>query len=105
MKIFVTNYNPEHDYEVAEEMGTVVMMTHGFIPAGRLTKTYETFDTYAQQAQEGDALLLSGANIVCAMAVAAWLRHHPSVTVMQHTKVKSDNGGFRTSYITYNVSR
>jgi hypothetical protein len=104
VRIFVTNFNPEHDYDVAEEMGETVMMTHGFIPAARLSKTMETFDTYARQASPDDALLLSGANIVCVLAIAAWLRHHPTVTVMQHTKVK-DGSTFRTSYIKYDVSR
>jgi len=91
-KVFVTNYNGSYDYSSAEKHGELVNMTQGFIPLHRATSILSTFENYAKQATSDDFLLLSGSNLVCALAMAAWMKHRPNVSLLQHHKVNGQDG-------------
>jgi hypothetical protein len=104
MKVYVTNYNPNYEYDKAESFGEIVNMTQGYIPPHKYEKAFNTFHTYAQQANANDYLLLSGSNIICALALAAWLRYHEDVSILQHTKSKDENGSPIYYYVVHNVS-
>jgi hypothetical protein len=90
-KVYVTNHNANYDYSSAEAYGEIIYMTSGYMPAKNYQSILTTFENYAKTATENDYLLLSGANLVCALAMAAWLRHHKSVTLLQHGKGMDDN--------------
>jgi hypothetical protein len=79
-------------------------MTSGYIPAKNYQSTLTTFENYAKTATENDYLLLSGANLVCALAMAAWLRHHDGVTLLQHGKGFDENKNPIPIYQQYYVS-
>ena len=59
-------------------------MTEGVIPHRTLHSKAATFDAYAKNATEEDFLLLSGTNLVSALAVLAWSKHHPRFTILQY---------------------
>ena len=101
MKIFVTNYNGNYDYSAAEKHGELVFMTHGYIPMHRFDSAMKSFENYAKESGPDDKLLLSGSNLICALAVLAWSRHRPHVELMQHG-IRSDSSA-NPSYIFYRV--
>lgn len=103
-KVYSTNYNGSYDYSAAEKFGTVIHMTQGFIPPHKHGAIMQTFENYAKTATADDYLLLSGSNLVCAMATAAWLKYNEKVRLLQHMKNKSPDGQQETSYIMYNVA-
>jgi len=103
-KVFVTNYNKMFDYERAKEFGELVFMTQGMILPREYDNIATTFENYAKLAHDDDILLLSGPNLICAVATTTWLRFHPVVELMQHGKVKDENGALIPSYITYRVN-
>ena len=102
-KVWVTNHNAAYDYSNAEQFGELVYMSQGFIPSNKLDNLFETFENYAKTASENDLLLLSGSNLVCALAAIAWNRHHPNMELMQHGKVLDEKKQPVSSYIFYNV--
>lgn len=103
-KVFITNYNPEYDYSAAEDLGETVIMTRGHIPEYKLNSVQKTFEAYAQSAGPEDYLLLSGSNIVTAIAAYAWSKHSPSVSMLQHARSRGSDGQPRTTYIEYNAT-
>lgn len=103
-KVYSTNYNGSYDYSAAEKFGTVIHMTQGFIPPHRHNSIMQTFENYAKTATSEDYLLLSGSNLVCAMATAAWLKYNENVRLLQHMKSKASDGSQETSYVSYNVT-
>lgn len=76
MNIFVPNFVDTNDYSMAAEMGELVFMTKGVnvLPADALHKK---FATYFAEAADDDMLLLSGSNLLCAVAYAEWCRRFP----------------------------
>ena len=104
-RVWVTNRNTSYDYTQAAKHGSLFFMTSGLILPREFDKTYETFKNYAQLAEPGDYLLLSGSNLVCGLAVAAWLQYHSSVELMQHGKMKDENGELIPSYLFYHVNQ
>jgi hypothetical protein len=104
-KVYNTNFNPRHSYEKAETLGQVIHMTKGYIPSDKIYQFQNDFKSYAKQAAPGDFLLLSGSNLVCVLAVAAWLEVHGEVIVLQHTKSRGIGEEAPTDfYLSYNVS-
>lgn len=103
-KVFITNYNPEYDYSAAEELGETVIMTSGHIPEYKLGAVHKIFASYAKTANEGDYLLLSGSNIVTAIAATAWSEHKVPTSFLQHSRVRDKDGNYRTAYIKYDAT-
>lgn len=104
-KVYITNYNADFSYKLAEEYGETVFMTHGFVPAEQFDQTERRFESYAREATDEDMLLLVGATTVCAIAVAAWLRVHPEVTLLQYTKRRNEEGKSVPAYNMYILRR
>lgn len=104
-KIYITNYNPEFSYDLAREYGEPIYMTQGFVPPADFAAIERKFTKFAAEATSDDFLLLSGANILVAIAVAAWLRTHPEVTVLQHSKKRDESGRIVPAYTVFTVSR
>lgn len=102
-KIFVTNYNPEFSYDMVHEHGEPVYMSQGFVPPADYGTTLAKFRAFAETATADDHLLLSGANILVAMAVAAWLDVHGAVNVLQHTKKKNEQGRIVPAYASFDL--
>ena len=100
-KVFITNYNPAYDYSKADELGETIMMSSGYIPEYKLAALEATFSEYARKANITDYLLLSGSNIVSALAAAAWMRNGKAVTFLQHGRTKSTDGNMITTYIAH----
>jgi hypothetical protein len=103
-KVYCTNYNGSYDYSAAEKFGTVIHMTQGFVPPHRHDAIMQVFENYAKTANSEDYLLLSGSNLVCAIATVAWLNYNPGIRLLQHMKVKGVDGTPQTSYVSYNVT-
>lgn len=105
-KVFITNYNPEYDYSAAEELGETVIMTSGHIPEYKLGAVHKIFENYAKTAVEGDYLLLSGSNIVTAIAATAWINYRNSAptSFLQHSRIRDKDGNYRTAYIKYDAT-
>lgn len=102
-KVYITNYNPNFTYEAAEEFGDTVHMTEGVQSKTKIPRLYKTFKSYAERASQDDIVLLSGTNLVCAIATAAWLSVHPRITVLQHTTF-IPNGETKPQYIMHEIS-
>ena len=102
-KIYVTNYNPEFSYDLAKEYGEPVYMTQGFVPPADFNSVSAKFEKFASEATEDDFLLLSGANVLVAIAVAAWLKSHANVPVLQHTKKRNAEGRLVPAYTLYTI--
>jgi hypothetical protein len=103
-KVFVTNYNGNYDYSIADSFGEVIFMTEGFLPEHRYVNVEKTFESYAKTAESTDLLFLSGSNIICAIAVAAWLRQKEEVHILQHGKTKNDARQLIPTCLEYHVS-
>lgn len=103
-KVYVTNYNGNYDYSKAEAYGELINMTQGFIPAHRYGPTMKIFENYAKTANDDDFLLLSGSNLVCGLAVAAWLKYRKSCNMLQHGKSWDESKNSIPTYLSYNVS-
>lgn len=102
-KVYVTNYNGNYDYSSAESYGELINMTQGFIPFHRYDAVLNTFENYAKTANENDYLLLSGSNLVCALAVSAWIKHRGSARLLQHGKAWDEKKNPIPTYLEYNV--
>jgi hypothetical protein len=76
-KVFVPNFVDSNDYSSAQEFGELVFLTEGVIVVGANT-LHKKFETYFKNANEGDYLLLSGSNLVCATAYAEWCARFPA---------------------------
>jgi hypothetical protein len=103
-KIFVTNYNPEFSYEMVHEHGDPIYMSQGFVPPTDYGVVMSKFRAFAETASAEDHLLLSGANVLVAMAVAAWLDVHGAVNVLQHTKKKNEHGKIVPAYASFELA-
>lgn len=103
-KVYVTNYNGNYDYSPAEKYGELINMTQGFIPAYRYQSILSTFDNYAKTASDEDYLLLSGSNLVCALAVICWHKHGRKLRLLQHNKEFDENRTPVPSYQLCDVS-
>jgi hypothetical protein len=103
-KVYVTNYNGNYDYSKAEAFGELINMTQGFIPSHRYDVTIRTFENYAKTASDEDYLLLSGSNLVCGLAVAAWLKHRKSCHLLQHGKSWDESKNSIPTYLAYHVT-
>lgn len=103
-RVYVTNYNGSYDYSGAEQFGEIINMTQGFIPLHRYDSILNVFSNYAKTANENDYLLLSGSNLVCGLAVSAWMKHHKSVKLLQHGKARDENKSFVPTYLEYHVN-
>ena len=101
--VYITNYNPDYDYSTADELGETVIMSRGFIPEYKLKSLENTFNAYAKESQPDDYLLLSGTNIVAALAAAVWMKAGKSIKFLQHGKTRSINGEPSTTYIEHYV--
>lgn len=104
-KVYITNYNADFNYDLAKKYGEVVWMSHGFVPAESFQEVEERFESFARNAEEDDMLLLVGATTLCAIAVAAWLRVHDEVTLLQYTKKRDENGRTVPAYNMYILRR
>jgi hypothetical protein len=100
-RVFVTNYNPDFDYESASELGELVYMTEGFVPPSNYKSAERKFAAFASASGPDDLLLLSGANVLVAIAVARWLDVHSGVTVLQHTKRRGESGRMESAYTSF----
>lgn len=76
MNIFVPNFVDTNDYTQAMEMGDLIFMTKGVVVM-HPDALHKKFATYFQTAEEGDALLLSGSNLICSIAYAEWMQKFP----------------------------
>ena len=104
-KVFVTNYNPDFSYDDAENIGELIYMTEGFVPPAHYASAQKKFAAFAASASSDDVLLLSGANVLVAVAVSEWLGVHDTVTVLQHTKKRGESGRLESSYTTFTLRR
>jgi hypothetical protein len=102
-KVYVTNYNPNFQYDAAEEFGDVIYMTEGVQSKAKMSKLYDVFKAFAQRASEEDFVMLSGTNLVCAIATSAWLSIHPRMNVLQHTNF-IPNGQTKAQYILHEIT-
>jgi hypothetical protein len=104
-KIFVVNNNPEYDYDFLDEIGEPIYMTHGFVPLGRFDDKVKVFKKYAGQFSEGDILLLSGQNILCAVALSTFLRciSNTPIKIMQAIAKRNPDGTIQHGQVSYDV--
>ncbi len=77
INIFVPNYVDKNDYSEAEKLGEMVYMTKG-VNVYTIEQLHNKFATYFKMAKDGDILLLSGSNVVCATAYAEWCNRFPT---------------------------
>lgn len=83
-KVYITNYNYAFDYTGAEGFGEPIFMTQGVVPNQHLLQKLDIFRKFAAQSSPEDYLLLSGSNVLCAMATIAWAEVHGSVNILSH---------------------
>jgi hypothetical protein len=76
IKIFVPNFVDSNDYSEAEQHGELIFMTTG-VNVLTAQQLHKKFATYIAQAKDGDMLLLSGSNLLCATAYAEWVKRFP----------------------------
>jgi len=101
-KVYITNFNSDYDYSEAEKLGETVLMSSGYIPEYKLKSLEASFAIYALQSTEEDFLLLSGSNIVTAIAAAVWAKAGKGITFLQHGRKKNADGVMETAYISHN---
>jgi len=75
--IFVPNFVDTNDYTPAEEHGELVFMTKG-VNVLSAEALHKKFATYFADAKDGDLLLLSGSNLLCAVSYAEWCKRFPN---------------------------
>lgn len=86
--VYIVSFNPEHDYSDALKFGEIIYMTRGYIIGQETPTILRTFSSYAEIATEQDYLLLSGPNLLCSLATAAWLQVRGTVNLLNMTPVR-----------------
>jgi hypothetical protein len=79
--VFVPNFVDTNDYSPASELGDLVFITKG-INFSSARELHEKFARYFVTARDGDMLLLSGSNLLCAVAYAEWVYRFPSARLL-----------------------
>jgi hypothetical protein len=79
--IFVPNFVDTNDYSPAAELGDLVFVTKG-INFASARELHEKFARYFATARDGDMLLLSGSNLVCAIAYSEWVYRFPRTRLL-----------------------
>jgi hypothetical protein len=86
--VYVVNFNANYDYTDAARFGEVVYMSKGYLPDRSPEDMAKLFREYAVNSKPEDYLLLSGSNILCAIAVAEWMAKGPVNVLFMSTKNK-----------------
>lgn len=84
--IFIVNRVPTNDYVTLEAFSTVeVNMTRGILDLKKLDKIERIFRGYFAEAEDGDYLCLSGAAVVCALALKVWFEYRTNCKLLHWT--------------------
>lgn len=94
-KVYVTNFTG-FEYSEAEKFGEMVFMTEGYVDFKNINKVTEKLAFFIQKSKPDDYLLLSGNNLLCAIALHHWLMFHGTCKVL-HWQLKN--------YVEYIIER
>lgn len=87
--VYVVNFS-DMDFKDAEQFGTLVYMTQGFIrltPQHEMQKLYVRLRSFISKAESTDYIILSGNNLVCAIALILWISYHGYANVLHWDKI------------------
>ena len=76
VKIFIPNFSPSNDYNAANSVGELVIMTRGILMISP-EQMHEKFRRFFETAEEGDILMFSGSHLACCTAYAEWCKRFP----------------------------
>jgi hypothetical protein len=88
-KVLVTNHSG-YPYEAAEKFGEIIFMTNGYIKLDDLDKIRSKLVQFIAQTEATDYLVLSGNNVLCALAVLAWKERHGYVNILHWASDRKD---------------
>jgi hypothetical protein len=75
-KVFVSNWNDEHDYSSAALHGQLARVTSGNYPIFKTLRLQEEIARALQKSKPDDFLLLSGSSLVAGLCMTAWMFMH-----------------------------
>lgn len=88
-KIYVVNFAPASDFKSVKTVGDLVFMTEGIVRK-HPNLLHEEFRAYANIATDDDYLLLTGPQLLIAIAYAEWCRKFPQPSVFVWDKRRSE---------------
>jgi hypothetical protein len=80
-KVYVTNFSG-YTYDKADSYGELIYITKGFVNIGNINELKKRLNTFITQTDKDDYLLLSGNNLLCALALHLWINHHSNCKVL-----------------------
>lgn len=89
--VYVTNFTG-HEYTNAEQYGELVYLTKGFVSFDNLNSIKSRVSEFIKQANNEDYLLLSGNNLICALATNLWLNYHTQCKILHWNGLKREYG-------------
>ena len=79
-KVYIANYSPTNSYREVESIGTPVFVTEGIVKA-HPSRLHEIFRQAFELAGPEDYLLLTGSQIVIAVAYAEWTKKFSEASI------------------------
>lgn len=80
-KVYVTNL-AGYDYSPAEIYGDMIYMSRGYIKPQDLNKQIIKVQAIISESERDDFLLLSGNNLICALALQHWMTIHNACQII-----------------------
>lgn len=74
-KVYVTNFSG-YTYDKADQFGELIYITSGFVNVSNNQELRNKLNSFITKANKDDYLLLSGNNLLCALALHCWLNVH-----------------------------
>lgn len=88
-KVFVSNFSG-YQYNKAERFGSIIYMTHGFVPLNDIGEIRQKLQNFIDQSSSSDYLILSGHNLLCALVSILWREKHGFVNILHYDKKLDD---------------
>ena len=88
-KVYIVNYSPTINFSSITTLGTPIYCTEGIIKLNG-TKLHNLFRRSFIPATSEDYLLLTGSQLVIAVAYAEWTKKFPSSSILIWDKRKED---------------
>ena len=99
-KVFVINKS-SHDYSGAEKFGKLIFMTKGSMNRFACSKMNRIFDLFLEGSHRDDYLLISGMNVMCALACSLFAAKHQRLNLLIYKKTKKGIGDYKERIVVF----
>lgn len=80
--VYVSNFQPDKNFQSAEKFGEVVYMSKGFIDLKNITKVRKIFERWLEEATQEDYIILTGPAVINALVIMLWFNKFGYVNIL-----------------------